>query len=181
MLDDYEGAYVPESFTLRTVGANIEVWVADDLNYPAGDCRNDGNVNVVTDAQTQSLADEFDTNILPKESQYFSVAPDRDGSNAGVGDPGYYSGDGNKTLALISNVRDANYYAPNTPDGKTYIAGFFSPTFNEAYDRNVMTIDSYDWAQRTGADPVAGTSCQGTLNPRPSRYDMAADSEADIT
>jgi hypothetical protein len=171
VLDDYNGQYVPESFTLRTVGSHIEVWVADDLNYPDGDCRNDGNVNVVTDAQTQALADEFDDNILPKESQYFSVAPDRDGSNALVGEPGYYSGDGDKTLALISNVRDANFYAPDTPDGKTYIAGFFSPTFNEVYDRNVMTIDSYDWAQRTGADPQPGTSCQGTLNPRPRLYE----------
>jgi hypothetical protein len=171
VLDDYEGAYVPATFTLRTVGANIEVWVQDDLNYPAGDCRNDGNVNVVTDAQAQALADEFDTNILPKESQYFSVAPDRNGSGAYVGDPGYYSGDGNKTLALVSNVRDANYYAPDTPEGKTYIAGFFSPTFNEAYDRNVMTIDSYDWAQRTGANPEPGTACGTTLAPRPRLYE----------
>ncbi len=171
VLDDYYGTYVPATFTLRTVGSNIEVWVEDDLNYPAGDCRNDGNVNVVTDAQTQALANEFDSNILPKESQYFSVAPDRDGSNAQVGPAGYYAGDGNKTLALISNVRDANFYAPDTPDGKTYIAGFFSPTFNEAYDRNVMTIDSYDWAQRTGANPQPGTSCQGTLAPRPRLYE----------
>lgn len=175
VLDDYNGTYVPETFTLRTVGSNIEVWVQNDLNYPDGDCRNDGNVNVVTDAQTQALADEFDNNILPKESQYFSVAPDRDGTHNDPDDTGapvgYWSGDGDKTLALISNVRDANYYAPDTPDGKTYIAGFFSPTFNEAYDRNVMTIDSYDWAQRTGANPQPGTSCQGTLNPRPRMYE----------
>jgi hypothetical protein len=175
VLDDYHGAYVPETFTLRTVGSNIEVWVENDLNYPEGDCRNDGNVNVVTDAQTQALADEFDNNILPKESQYFSVAPDRDGTHNNPDDTGapvgYWSGDGDKTLALISNVRDANFYAPDTPDGKTYIAGFFSPTFNEAYDRNVMTIDSYDWAQRTGANPQPGTSCQGTLAPRPRLYE----------
>ncbi len=73
---------------------------------------------------------------------------------------------------MISNVRDANYYAPNTPDGKTYIAGFFSSTFNEFYDRNVMTIDSYDWAQRTGANPQAGTDgCGNTLAPRPRLYE----------
>ncbi len=80
MLDDYNGGYVPATFTLRAVGSHIEAWVQDDLNYPAGDCRNDGNVNVVTDAQVQALVDEFDNNMLPKESQYFSVAPDRDGS-----------------------------------------------------------------------------------------------------
>jgi hypothetical protein len=174
VLDDYNGAYVPATFTLRTVGSNIEVWVQNDLSYPAGNCRNDSDVTTVTDAQTQALADEFDNNILPKESQYFSVAPDRDGTDAPVApkdDPNYYQGDGDKTLALISNVRDANFYAPDTPDGATYIAGFFSPTFNEAYNRNVMTIDSYDWAQRTGANPEAGTACGKALTPRPRLYE----------
>ncbi|HET8615065.1 MAG TPA: choice-of-anchor J domain-containing protein [Actinomycetales bacterium] len=174
VLDDYNGGYIPADFTLRTVGSNIEVWVENDLSYPAGDCRNDSDVTTVTDAQTQALADEFDNNILPKESQYFSVAPDRDGTDAPVApadDPNYYAGDGNKTLALISNVRDANFYAPSTPDGATYIAGFFSPTFNEAYNRNVMTIDSYDWAQRTGANPQPGTACGKTLAPRPRLYE----------
>jgi hypothetical protein len=172
VLDDFNGGYVVEPFTLRTVGKNIEVWVANDLSYPEGDCRNDSDVTTITDAQTQALADEFDNNILPKESQYFSVAPDRDGTNNAVGDyPGYYGGEGDKTLALISNVRDANYYEPDSPDGATYIAGFFSPTFNEAYDRNVMTIDSYDWAQRTGANPQPGEACGKTLAPRPRLYE----------
>ncbi|HEX3003149.1 MAG TPA: hypothetical protein VHO27_02990 [Angustibacter sp.] len=171
VLDDYNGRYIPQMFTLRAVGQHIEAWVQDDLNYPAGDCRNDGNVNVVTDAQVQSLVDEFDNNMLPKESQYFSVAPDRDGSNSPFGSTAF-QGDGDKTLALISNVRDANYYAPNTPDGATYIAGFFSPTFNYFYDRNTMTIDSYDWAQRTGANPQPGTDgCGNTLSPRPRLYE----------
>jgi hypothetical protein len=176
LLDDYNGQYVPTTFTLRAVGQHIEAWVQDDLNYPAGDCRNDGNVNVVTDAQISSLVNEFDDNILPKESQYFSVAPDRDGSNPLIAGPGgaddYWSGEGDNTVALISNVRDANYYAPSTPDGATYIAGFFSSTFNELYDRNVMTIDSYDWAQRTGANPAPGTDgCGNTLKPRPRLYE----------
>jgi hypothetical protein len=174
VLDDYNGGYLLSTFTLRDVGSNIEVWVQDDLNYPAGDCRNDGVRNVVTDAQVAALADQFDSNILPKESQAFSVAPDRDGSNAQVGDPGYYVGDGDKTVALISNVRDANFYAPTTPDGATYIGGFFSSTFNEAYDRNVMTIDSYDWLHRTGANPpnqTPGGLCSTNQAARPRLYE----------
>ncbi|WP_162248019.1 immune inhibitor A domain-containing protein [Angustibacter sp. Root456] len=183
VLDDYNGRYIAQTFTLRAVGQHIEAWVQDNLDYPAGDCRNDGNVNVVTDAQVQSLVDEFDTNMLPKESQFFSVAPDRDGSNSPLNtadDPDTaeneasqpFVGDGDKTLALISNVRDANYYAPSTPDGATYIAGFFSPTFNYFYDRNTMTIDSYDWAQRTGANPQPGTDgCGNALTPRPRLYE----------
>ena len=46
-------------FTLRAVGANIEVWVASDqdgiskgLEFPPGDCRNDDRVQL-TDAQAQ--------------------------------------------------------------------------------------------------------------------------------
>ena len=34
----------------------------------------------ITDAQVNYLIDEFDDNILPIESEAFSVAPDRDGS-----------------------------------------------------------------------------------------------------
>jgi hypothetical protein len=33
------------------------------------------------------------------------------------------------------------------------VAGFFAPVFNQLTDRNVMTIDAYDWAHRTGANP----------------------------
>ena len=54
---------------------------------------------------------------------------------------------------LVDNVRDANYLDPSTPDGQTYIAGFFYSVFNELLDRNVMTIDAFDWLHRTGANP----------------------------
>ena len=50
---------------------------------------------------------------------------------------------------MVSNVRDDNYYDPTYPN---YIAGFYSPTFEIYFDRNVMTIDAYDWANRVGPD-----------------------------
>lgn len=167
LLDDTKPTpYGAGSYVLRGVGDNIEIWVQADINFPTGDCRNDGVRNVVTDAQVNAMITEFDTNILPKESTVFSTAPERDGTKSedigfgaplwqllGGGDPNYYKGDGNKTVVLVSNVRDDNYYAPTTPDGATFIAGFFSSLFNEAFDRNVMTIDSYDWFHRTGANP----------------------------
>ena len=113
---------------------------------------------------------EFDANMYPKESAAFSVAPRRDGSKAVLDNmindktasknkdearvpSSYYLGDGAKTVTLVDNVRDANFYDPTDPDGKTYIAGFFYSVFNEYVDRNVMTIDSYDWLHRTGANP----------------------------
>ncbi|GAA2098065.1 hypothetical protein GCM10009841_10810 [Microlunatus panaciterrae] len=187
VLNDYTGSYNAASYVLRGVGQDIEVWVQKNIDFPAGDCRNDGVRNVVTDQQVQSLITEFDSNILPKESEAFSVAPERDGTQSvdvgfgaplwqilGGGNPDYYKGDGKKTVALISNVRDANYYAPTTPDGQTYIAGFFSPLYNEAFDRNVMTIDSYDWLHRTGANPpdeTPGGLCSAKQAARPHAYE----------
>lgn len=151
-LDDANGRLYLKEYTLRAVGDKIEVWVANDLSFPAGDCRNQiPNSTTVTDAQAQSLVTEFDTNMFPKETAAFSTPPDRDGSNAQVA--GYdFTGDGDHTVALVDNVKDDNYYT--FPAAPTYIAGFFSAQFNELVDRNVMTIDAFDWAHRTGPDPV---------------------------
>ena len=162
-LDDVEGSYYFKDFTLRSVGANIEVWVANDTDFPAGDCRNDRTT--ITDAQADYLADEFDNRILPKESAAFSVAPDRDGTNSPYVADGFdFSGAGNKTVTLVDNVRDEQYYDLDNVNGFTYIAGFFSSTISEATDRNVMTIDAYDWLHRTGATPpddsAPGDNCK---------------------
>ena len=91
--------------------------------------------------------------MYPRETAAFSTPPDRDGTNPVpiFGDIGTFPGAGNRTLALIDNVRDDNFY--DFPAAPTYIAGFHFSLFNELMDRNVMTIDAYDWAHRTGANP----------------------------
>ena len=76
--DDTDFVYL-KVFTLRAVSAHMEVWVANDLQFPAGDCRN-GPRTVVTDADVNYFVNEFETNIYPKESATFSVPPARDGS-----------------------------------------------------------------------------------------------------
>lgn len=165
-----DGGIYLKNYTLRGVGEHIEVWVANDTAFPAGDCRNDLGLTVVTDAQVDSFIAEFDSNIYPKESAAFSVAPERDGKHAILDDlissqsnskkkgetripPSYWQGDGDNTVVLVDNVRDENFYAPGTPDGQTYIAGFFYSIFNEYHDRNIMTIDAFDWLHRTGTNP----------------------------
>jgi hypothetical protein len=156
-LDDFNGTLYRKDYTLRAVGQKIEVWVANDTAFPAGDCRTQiANTTTVTDAQAQELVDEFDNNMYPKETATFSTPPDRDGTNSQIppdanGNGGDYTGDGDKTVALIDNVRDDNFY--DFPAAPTYIAGFFSAQFNELFDRNVMTIDAFDWAHRSGANP----------------------------
>jgi hypothetical protein len=151
-LDDFLGVIYLKPYTLRGVGDNIEVWVANDTAFPAGDCRGTA-ATVVTDAQVASLVTEFDTVMYPRETAAFSTPPDRDGTNPVpiFGDIGTFPGAGNRTLALIDNVRDDNFY--DFPAASTYIAGFHFGLFNELMDRNVMTIDAFDWAHRTGANP----------------------------
>ena len=152
-----QGTLYRKDYTLRGVGDHIEVWVANDTSFPAGDCRNQvPNTTVVTDAQVADLVHEFDTNMYPKETAAFSTPPDRDGTNALLGpdangNGGVYTGDGNKTVTLVDNIRDDNYYT--FPAAPTYIAGFYSSQFNELFDRNVMTIDAFDWLHRTGDNP----------------------------
>ncbi|MER5453793.1 choice-of-anchor J domain-containing protein [Micromonospora sp. NPDC002389] len=149
-LDDYQGVIYLKDYTLRGVGDNIEVWVANDTEFPEGDCRRQiANSTVVTDAQVTRLVDEFDNNMYPKSTDAFSTPPDRDGSNAQI--DGDYTGAGNRTVTLVDNVRDDNFY--DFPAAPTYIAGFFFSLFNELLDRNIMTIDAFDWAHRTGVSP----------------------------
>ena len=158
--DDTEGIYVKD-YTLRGIGDHIQVWVADDRAFPDGDCRNDLGLTEVTDAQVDSFVHEFDTNMYPKESKAFSIPPRRNGTKAPLtgilGLPAdYYKVDTTQSddiVVLVDNVRDANFYEPSSPDGQTYIAGFFYSVFNDYVNRNVMTIDVFDWLHRTGATP----------------------------
>lgn len=160
---DFElGVDYMKEFTLRGVGDSIEVWVASGTDATStgiemrpGDCRAAlQNYATISDAQIQRLIREYDTNILPKESEAFSVAPDRDGSQApqDLKTSGLdFSGDGNKVVTLVDNIRDAAFY--KFPQDRSGVAGFFAPDFNELTDRNIMTIDSEDWAHSTGKNP----------------------------
>ena len=129
------------------------MWVADDTSFPAGDCRAPVAEHHDRDrAQAEYLAAQFDNNMYPKESAAFSVAAgsrrQRQRRISGVDS----TGDGDKIMTLVDNVRDDNYFL-GVNDAPTYIAGFFSSQFNELLDRNVMTIDAFDWLHRTGDEP----------------------------
>jgi hypothetical protein len=196
-LDDARGVVYTKQFVLRGVGDNVEVWVAKELAFPAGStgaCRNTvggGEGIVVTDDQVASFIDEFDSNIYPKESAAFSVPPSRDGSVTALtrayaqfyGLPARnFKGDGDRIVTLVDNVRDQNYYDPTAEDGRTYIAGFFWSLINNYTNRNVMTLDSWDWIHRTGIDPPDDSqdpdykACSDTIlrpfgDPRPLTYE----------
>ena len=152
-LDDAQNAIYFKDYTLTVVSPHMEVWVANELRFPDADCRNDQRV-VITTAQAQYLADQFESRMYPVESAIFSVPPPRDGSHALVdAPPGYWAGAGDRIVTLIDNVRDDNFYDANNAHNLTRIGGFFYSVFNEFLDRNVMTVDAYDWLHQTGANP----------------------------
>lgn len=164
-LNDRTGSYYLKQYKLRAIGTHSEIWVALNLDFPAGDCRN-GPSTVITDEQAQYFASQFDDNMYPKESEAFSVPAPRDGANAFLptllGLPAdYYAGDPSKIVVLVDNVRDENYY--DLQGSPTYIAGFFTSAYPFYFDRNVMTIDAFDWIHRTTAnppdEPVPGDLC----------------------
>jgi hypothetical protein len=146
------------TFTLKAAGEKIEIWLDNNLSYPAAaDCRNDGLRNVVTQAQIDYFVGEFDANMYPKESQVFSLPPSRGGANASLYTllpvtfpKGYFSGAGDKIVTLVTNIRDESFSDVTFP---SYVAGYHSSGINTFVDRNVMTIDSFDWVHRTGANP----------------------------
>jgi len=155
------GIYLKQ-YTLRAVGEKIEVWVASGCDavscgteLPKADCRNRvvGSARV-TDGQVRELVHQFDANMYPRQTAAFSAPPDRDGSGAPLGLRAAgldFTGNGSRTVTLVDMIRQPNFY--DFPNNPTYIAGFYSPAFNLITDRNVMTIDAYDWAHRTGANP----------------------------
>jgi hypothetical protein len=192
-LDEVGGFYYPKKFTLKAVRNNVEIWAASEVNQRApsraslpqvgqssglafldGDCRN-GIRTEITDTQANYLADEFQTNIYPKMSEVFSVAPDRAGATPIAGPPTFApAGPGQRTVVLVDNVRDGNFYDLNNTGATSFIAGFFSSQLNGLFDRNVMTIDGFDWLHRTGAnppnEPVPGNSCT-SAPARPFNYE----------
>lgn len=156
------GGYYFKLFYLVAYEENVEVWVAGDLSWPAGDPRPDPTIS---EDQAEAMAQQFDENIYPPESEVFGEPLPRNGNNSlleqfGLVPPNYYNtvGDSNRTVLLVDNVRDENYYDPSYP---LYIAGFYSPTIQAYTNRNVMTVDAYNWKEINQTNEQTGY--EGTL------------------
>lgn len=150
--DDNTGIYLAP-YRLRAVGVHCEVWVMDDLSWYYDDDPRD--IPVVTDAQVLSMVNEFDNIIYPTTTGYFGQEDWHDGSLAVL--PFDYYDDEGKSVILVSNIGDENYRDYTFP---SYIAGFYWGGVFEYYcDRNVISIDAYQWELRTGPQepPVEGS------------------------
>jgi Immune inhibitor A peptidase M6 len=151
-LDVVQGAIYPKAFSFRGAGKRIEVWVAGELEFQPGDCRN-GPRTEITHAQVASLIRAFDRVIYPRESAVFSALPSRDGANALLGDPFHPQGEGKRVVVLVDNIRDEAFYDLNNTQAFTSAIGIYSSAVDNLFDRNVMSIDAFDWLHRTGARP----------------------------
>ena len=147
-------------FELMYIGTNVEIWVQVNIKFPTGDPRNGPANNPgptrPTTAMCQYLASEFDNNILPEETTFFGAPLAHDGSNAQTPvayptlpgmTPDYYSGSG-RTVILVSNIRDANFFNPNYP---YYVIGSFVSSYVDFYfDRNIVNLDAVSWFHNLG-------------------------------
>ncbi|MCG8569597.1 MAG: immune inhibitor A [Spirochaetes bacterium] len=145
----YDGVngYYLKDYTMRALGDNIEIWVANDLAYP-----DDRETPVITQAQVDTMRDEFDNTIYPIDTDFFGNPHSHTGANATLDDilelpADYYQpADGiERVIMLVDNVRDEQYYDPTYP---FYIAGFYSSTFEGYMDRNIINIDTNKWEER---------------------------------
>ncbi|MBF8255641.1 MAG: Immune inhibitor A peptidase M6, partial [Anaerolineales bacterium] len=153
ILNDFTGQYQLATFDLVAESGESQIWVQRNLAWPTGDPR---VTPVIFCEQAQYMLGEFDNNIHPTEIDFFGPADSHDGSNAllpslvppslGI-TPDYYADSAGRQIVLVSNIRDDNYYDSTYP---LYIAGFYSSTLEAYFDRNVMSIDAFDWANRTG-------------------------------
>lgn len=151
-LDARTDELYPKDFVLRTLGRTVEVWVAagpDGLRFPEGDCRNAvAGSTEVTAEQLDRLVAEVDEVIRPGSTAAFSDVTPRDGTRARL--RGDHTGDGTKVVVLVDNVRDQNW---SSRWAQSYVAGFFSAEIVDLFDRNILTLDAFDWAHATGAAP----------------------------
>lgn len=135
-----------KDFTLRSVGDNVEIWVANDLAYGPN---NPKPADIVTQEQVDKLRTEFDSNIYPVATDFFGTPDALDGSNAPlpgmVGLPEGYYGGSDKVIMLVDNVQDEGWDDPTYP---FFVAGFFWQTLENYMDRNIVTIDTNSWDTR---------------------------------
>lgn len=133
-------------------GTDAQIWIQADMSWPEGDPR---PTPVITPSQVAYLLAEFENNIIPKDTEYFGAVDSHDGSFALLDwyyeevPPGYYYDELGRDIIQVSNVKDDNYYDSEYP---YYIAGFYSPSYEGWFDRNIINIDCYNWEDRMGAD-----------------------------
>jgi hypothetical protein len=148
-------------FEKRGEGSLVEVWVATDLSFPAGDPRNDDPDKItVYDSQVDYIIGQFEDVIYPMESAYFGLPTPHDGSNSQAGVPNDFDDAAGRLMMMIWNMVDESYYDSTYP---YRVAGYYSPAIETLYDRNVIHLDSYWWSSRIGPDVAKPFEYESTV------------------
>ena len=117
------------------------LWVAWDFLATAY-----GRQDVITCEQLAYLQSQLDR-IVETDVNYFGDYTSRPTDNKNID-------------VMIYNIVDESYYDPTFP---FYIAGFFWSSINQEFDRNMIFIDSLDWANRLGPDAARPYLYEGTV------------------
>lgn len=105
-----------------------------------------GREDQITCAQLASLQGAMDS-IVDTDVYYFGEYVERP--------------DGNENIdVMIYNIVDESYFDPEFP---FYVAGFFWASINEAFNRNMVFVDSFDWENRLGPDVARPFLYEGTV------------------
>lgn len=128
-------------FWKESVGSSATIWVAWDFLVTAY-----GREDVVTCDQVAYLQSSMDS-IVDTDVYYFGGYDERPEGNTNLD-------------VMIYNIVDENFF---DPDFGSYIAGFFWSSINEVFDRNMIFIDTLDWANRLGPDVSHPYLYEGTV------------------
>lgn len=168
--DWYLGALTGNPWiTLKAKVGKAEVWLAENLLFPEGDSRNDDPRLTPSDGLLEYIAYEFDDVIYPIDTAHFTFPADRDGTWTifqQLGWPDYTwdwinaEDDPQRVIVKVFNIRDQNWGDPDYP---YYVVGFFSGGYTGYYNRNMVHLDCWDWANRVGPDVARPYVYDGTL------------------
>ena len=113
----------------------------------------------LTQAEIDYLGAQLSDQIVHVDEEHFGLMD--------AADPADPSSD--SLVTLVYNVQDENYYDCEVT---TYTAGYFAPEFMDSLGMNVITLDSFDWANRVGEDPSDAPWSDGdAANDRPELYE----------
>lgn len=157
--DWYLGALTGDPrITLKAKVGKAEVWLAENLLFPAGDSRNADPRLTPPDELLEYMANEFDDVMYPIDTAHFTTPADRDGTWTifeQMDWPEYTwdwinaEDDPQRVIIKVFNIQDENYFDPTYP---YYIVGFFDSGYTGYYNRNMVHIDMWDWENRVGPD-----------------------------
>jgi Immune inhibitor A-like, MAM domain len=127
--------------TVATSTGKATLWVAWDFLTTAF-----GRQDVITCDQLAIMQAAMDE-VVATDVEYFGQYVPRPVGNPNID-------------VMIYNIVDEGYFDPEYP---FFIAGFFWSGVNEAFDRNMVFIDSYDWANRLGRDALHPYDYEATV------------------